>query len=218
MTQRTLLQFNPYNGVRLEPHTIRDAASWRVVPQGMKAEDWIFNPWNGQMREEIDIRADPHCEKITMPGDEMPAPMPPAPAFLNAAATDGRSLAACKARFGALPELFPGPVGMIETEDDGYAPLAAVLKEAYDQASKGKGKERHANGRPFIDQPIFQINRAIGSAHGAIYQVAKKAEESAKMSDGQRACKELMGSIVYAAAAIILIREFEAARIAQNLE
>lgn len=102
------------------------------------------------------------------------------------------------------PSIVPASIAR---ENQDYLPLLNVLLEAHAQAASGKGAERHANGRPFVDQPIFQINRAIGSAHGAIYQVAKKAEESAKMQP-EKACAELMGSIVYAAASIILIREF----------
>ena len=196
MTQQALIQFSPYDGSRIEVSNHRRIQMWRQ--EG--ADPWLYNPWNGQVRSEIEQRNDPLGILITMPGDEPAAPMPPAPAFLNAVALGSE-----------IPHLFPGPVGMIENEDDGYAPLAAVLKEAYDQASKGKGHERHANGRPFIDQPIFQINRSVGTNHGAVFQACKKAEESTGLPT-EAAIKELLGTIVYAAAAIILLREQAASK------
>ena len=37
----------------------------------------------------------------------------------------------------------------------GYQPLANVLQAALDQAQAGKGNQRHANGKPFLEQPII---------------------------------------------------------------
>lgn len=92
---------------------------------------------------------------------------------------------------------------------DGYEPLRAILEAAYKQASSGKGKERHANDRPFHDQPIMHIarKRGIGFPLG---QADKKSEEAQGMIErGQvdAAIRELLGSIVYTAAAIILLKE-----------
>lgn len=95
----------------------------------------------------------------------------------------------------------------------GYEALARVLGLAYDQSAKGKGKERHANARPFLDQPIMTIGRMLGStADGEFYQVIKKAQEASNMvargnTSGAKA--ELLGVIVYAAATYILIEESE---------
>ncbi|ABS68894.1 hypothetical protein Xaut_3666 [Xanthobacter versatilis] len=94
---------------------------------------------------------------------------------------------------------------------DGYETLKDILDAAYAQASKGKGKERHANDKPFHDQPIMHIarKRGIGFPLG---QADKKSEEAQGMLErGQKdaAIRELLGSIVYLSAAILLIRERE---------
>lgn len=95
----------------------------------------------------------------------------------------------------------------------GYEPLARVLGLAYDQSAKGKGKERHANAKPFLKQPIMEIGRMLGStADGEFYQVIKKAQEASNMvakgnTSGAKA--ELLGVIVYAAATYLLIEESE---------
>lgn len=82
----------------------------------------------------------------------------------------------------------------------GYEKLADVLHRAYEQAALGKGKERHANDKPFHLQPI-----AIGAQHfgiGALlFQTFKKAEEAQRLPK-EMAIKELLGGIVYLSAAI----------------
>lgn len=96
----------------------------------------------------------------------------------------------------------------------GYEDLAAVLTAAFDQAARGKGKERHANGRAFTDQPIFEINRMLPSKiDGAAYQVIKKTQEACTMAAAGKldaAKHELLGAIVYAAATYLLIEEKQA--------
>lgn len=93
----------------------------------------------------------------------------------------------------------------------GYEPLAAVLLAAYNQAAIGKGKERHAKGKPFLDQPIFEINRMLPSkVDGAAYQVMKKVQEAMGMAAAGRheaAIHELHGAIVYSAATILLLQQ-----------
>lgn len=92
-----------------------------------------------------------------------------------------------------------------------YAPLYDILDEATLQASSGKGKERHANGKPFLRQPIMETGRIVGPGF-ALGQVMKKAGEAKGMADrGEReaAVREILGAIVYAAAAALLIRETE---------
>ena len=42
---------------------------------------------------------------------------------------------------------------------DNYDILRSILNEAYDQAATGKGRERHANGKPWDEQPIAEIGR-----------------------------------------------------------
>lgn len=86
-----------------------------------------------------------------------------------------------------------------------YTRLAAVLQAAYDQAARGKGKERHAsNGQPFEDQPMSAINRGLGSIDGFLYQAAKKAHEARRLPYG-RAQAELLGAINYLAGAVIAL-------------
>lgn len=91
-----------------------------------------------------------------------------------------------------------------------YNSLAAVLREAYEHASAGKGLERHACGEPFERQTICQTARAhgVGFCTG---QAEKKSRESHRLltMDGgvDRAVSELLGAINYLAAAVIVIRE-----------
>lgn len=95
------------------------------------------------------------------------------------------------------------------TASPAYAPLAAILQEAYDQAATGKGKERHANDRPFIDQPILEIGRMCGPGFDTGQSIKKQQEAMGMLARGEddAAIRELLGAINYAAAAIILIRE-----------
>lgn len=113
--------------------------------------------------------------------------------------------AAVRNEVHALP-VIPGGV-------PGYEPLARVLGLAYDQSAKGKGKERHANARPFAKQPIMEIGRMLGStADGEMYQIIKKVQEASNMvarGNAPAAKAELLGAIVYAAATYLLIEESE---------
>lgn len=110
------------------------------------------------------------------------------------------------AHIGSQPALCDTPAA-----DDGYALLRDILASAVDQASHGKGRERHANGRPFDRQPIMEIGRMLSSVcDGELYQVIKKAQEASGMiSRGEldAAERELFGVINYAGAAILLVRE-----------
>ena len=85
----------------------------------------------------------------------------------------------------------------------GYEPLADVLHRAFNQAAHGKGKERHANGEPFSRQVIQDMAHRFGV--GALLgQAFKKSEESQRLPT-DRAVNELLGSIVYLAAAVIAL-------------
>jgi hypothetical protein len=98
-----------------------------------------------------------------------------------------------------------------DAQIDAYGDLRDVLDEAFIQAAEGKGAERHANGRPFRHQPIMEVGRIVGPGFAA-GQVMKKTGEAVGMVKRQElgaAERELMGAIVYAAAAILLIREME---------
>lgn len=95
----------------------------------------------------------------------------------------------------------------------GYEPLAAVLQQALDQSQSGKGNTRHANGKPFLKQPILEIGRMVGLGYPA-GQAQKKLQEAVSMAgrgESQAAKAEFLGAIVYAAAAVLLIDEAETA-------
>jgi hypothetical protein len=87
----------------------------------------------------------------------------------------------------------------------GYESLISVLNMALDQSAAGKGKERHAQGQPFEDQPMQRISQLLNSAEGMRYQVMKKTQESARM-EKDPAIQELLGAINYAAGTIIFLQ------------
>ena len=99
---------------------------------------------------------------------------------------------------------------------DGYDELFEILAAAYDQAARGKGVERHGNGLPFMQQPIMKLTEAFGTGF-PLGQAAKKLEESTGMSFGPD-CKELLGAIVYTAAAIIGLEKEAASNAADEEE
>lgn len=90
----------------------------------------------------------------------------------------------------------------------GYEDLAEVHDAALMQAATGKGNERHANGKPFVDQPMIQIAKMVGIG-SPVGQVMKKAQEAVGMAErGQTvaAINELLGVINYAAGAILTLK------------
>ena len=88
-----------------------------------------------------------------------------------------------------------------------YTPLRMVLEQAYNRASSGKGRERHADEQPFVQQPIFAIPRALGGSQDPLlFQAVKKIYESKRLPS-PRDEAELLDAIVYLAAAVILMRE-----------
>lgn len=95
-----------------------------------------------------------------------------------------------------------------EEENDGYQPLRRVLDLALDQSANGKGKERHANDKPFDRQPMLEIGRMVG--HGfCLGQAIKKAQEASRM-EPDAAQRELLGAINYLAGAYLLLEEMKA--------
>lgn len=88
----------------------------------------------------------------------------------------------------------------------GFETLANVLDEALLQAQGGKGIDRHSSaGEAFVDQQIVQLGEWMGGSTAfAIGQACKKALESTRLPD-DRARRELLGTIVYAAAAVLVI-------------
>lgn len=98
--------------------------------------------------------------------------------------------------------------GYINSEP-GYITLANELVSAYTQSAHGKGKERHANGRPFDRQPILELARLYGPGFTA-GQAAKKTQEAlsmAKRGEVDKAISEVHGAIVYLAATALRLRE-----------
>lgn len=91
-----------------------------------------------------------------------------------------------------------------------YTKLKAVLDAAYEQSATGKGSARHQRGEVAFDrQPILEIGRMVGPGF-ALGQVMKKAQEADGMvrrEEYDKAMAELLGAIVYCAAAVVLISE-----------
>lgn len=90
-----------------------------------------------------------------------------------------------------------------------YEPLRAVLMDALQQAANGKGADRHANGRDFLDQPMMAIGRMAGVG-GPVFQAMKKSQEAVGMvgrGSHDAAEFELLGAINYLAGAVLLMRE-----------
>ena len=104
-----------------------------------------------------------------------------------------------------------GQIGVAPTKEEmdvtGYEALQMVLQMAYEQASGGKGAERHAsNGlssRPFHGQPMQTECDEIGSVDGLVYQVRKKTREGNKLPTNERKIKEWLGAINYLAGCVI---------------
>ena len=97
---------------------------------------------------------------------------------------------------------------MINGVVEDYKTLKDVLGRAYDQASAGKGKDRHANGLPFEKQPILEETRAVGIGFVA-GQARKKILEATNCwrEHPERAVTDLLGAINYISAQIIYIEE-----------
>jgi hypothetical protein len=93
----------------------------------------------------------------------------------------------------------------------GYEDLGHALSMAYDQSARGKGKQRHANARPFTKQPIMEIARMVGVAYqtGQIQKKAQEATSMANRGEWDAAMAEMLGVIVYGAAAYLRLAEME---------
>lgn len=86
---------------------------------------------------------------------------------------------------------------------EGYDELAIILRDAFKQASEGKGRERHANDLPFDQQPMQTLSDVFDSDKGMAFQVVKKLREGLDMPEFDRLERELLGSIVYTAGIIL---------------
>ena len=87
-----------------------------------------------------------------------------------------------------------------------YASLYDVLSRAYQQASSGKGNERHGQALPFEQQPMQSISGLLGTHGGLLYQAVKKVQESQRLPH-DAAVFELLGAINYLAGAVIYLEQ-----------
>jgi len=92
--------------------------------------------------------------------------------------------------------------------DPDYDSLRKTLNEALEQASNGKGMERHADKEPFEKQTSMIIAKLVKDHLAApfVFQAIKKAVESKRLSPSH-AIHELLGAINYIAMSIILLKE-----------
>lgn len=81
-------------------------------------------------------------------------------------------------------------------------PLYPVLMSAIAQAMHGKGQRHGGASVPFLEQPIFHYAKMHGRGF-LTGQAAKKLEEAASTRHGEAFETEVLGAIVYAAAAIL---------------
>jgi len=88
----------------------------------------------------------------------------------------------------------------------GYEPLSGVLQLALNQAQYGKGKERHANSKPFLQQPIMKIGRMVGIGYN-LGQAMKKSQEAMRLPTIEAQQAELLGAINYLASAYLILEE-----------
>lgn len=90
--------------------------------------------------------------------------------------------------------------------EPGYEPLARVLVEALEQCQHGKGRERHANDKPFAEQPMITIRQDVGRGF-TLGQIIKKAEEVQNIPKPSDQVQELLSIINYAAGEVICIEK-----------
>lgn len=101
-------------------------------------------------------------------------------------------------------EINPG--SFVMTAPVGYNSLAQVFQAAIDQASIGKGKERHANDyEPFESQKICDLTRRVGLG-GPAFQVCKKTMEAQRVR-GEGGKTDLLGAMNYLAAMYLVMEE-----------
>lgn len=107
-----------------------------------------------------------------------------------------------------LERLFSDNANTVELNPK-YDSLYKVLLSAYNQASNGKGKERHQlnNEECFENQKICEIARRLSTDYN-LGQAVKKIYESKRL-EGDRGIAELYGAINYIAAAIIVLDEVD---------
>lgn len=176
-----------------------DGALW-VMCKSHEFRDYYFDCEKSELRDEP-WPASPEVEKTDFRnGEVLGAPHPDWPADLRTfqeRSAFQRGVAAAR-QVDSLDKR-GGPA---------YASLREVLDHALDQASAGKGKERHApNGERFEDQRMLSISRLLVSEYGMAYQVCKKVSEGLILPTTERKVAELLGAINYIAGIVIYLRE-----------
>lgn len=99
----------------------------------------------------------------------------------------------------------PSPLFIFRSKKDrdDYLPLLRTFLGALEQAAYGKGRERHANDLPFVEQPILTMAQMLNSDAGLAQQVIKKTIEARGLLTKEARIKELRGAMVYAAAMVL---------------
>lgn len=136
------------------------------------------------------------------PRDGIDNDEPPAPKLTDAAGytTGPVNDGGVDPRERVLPQAPPPRI------EPGYERLAAVLQAALDQAQRGKGKERHANDRPFHEQRMQTLSDALNSAKGMAFQACKKVTEGVDHPTYEQQERELLGAIVYIGGMIVWLK------------
>lgn len=95
---------------------------------------------------------------------------------------------------------------------EGYDTLFTILCRALHQAQDGKGQERHANGKPFDQQPIMAITDLVGMGFQTGQAIKKTVEAHGMVNRNQlaEAERELLGAINFLAAAVLRINQIAA--------
>lgn len=88
-------------------------------------------------------------------------------------------------------------------------PLELIFEKAVEQATKGKGDERHGNGKDFMKQPWVDLAKIhgtgflTGQAHKKLMEAVSNREETSYLWYE----RELLGAMVYLAMALLYERE-----------
>ena len=92
---------------------------------------------------------------------------------------------------------------------EGKHPLERIFELALEQATKGKGEERHGNGTDFTDQPWVGLAKAHGSGF-LTGQAQKKIMEAVANREETNYLwyeREILGAINYLAMNLIYEKE-----------
>jgi hypothetical protein len=85
-------------------------------------------------------------------------------------------------------------------------PMYAIFMDAIEQATGGKGVRHGGAATPFFEQPWSCIAKHTGF-RGLVFQMVKKAQEACGKDDMETFERELLGSLVYGAMALIHARK-----------